>query len=36
MSKLGGGWGTVPDPAGDHVLADLDRDALWHHFRTWT
>ena len=36
VTKLGGGWGTVPDPTGDHILADIDRGALWDCFRTWT
>lgn len=36
VTKMGGGWGTVADAAGDYVLADIDRDALWQHFRTWT
>jgi pyrimidine-specific ribonucleoside hydrolase len=36
VSKVGGGWGTVADENGDLVLADVDRDALWACFRTWT
>jgi pyrimidine-specific ribonucleoside hydrolase len=35
VTKLGSGWGTVADPAGDHILADIDRDALWEKFRRW-
>jgi inosine-uridine nucleoside N-ribohydrolase len=29
--KENGKWGTHPDPAGDHILVDLDRDAFWQH-----
>lgn len=36
VQKIEAGWGTVPDPAGDDVLADLDRDAFWRHISTWT
>jgi inosine-uridine nucleoside N-ribohydrolase len=35
VTKLGGGWGTVADEAGDLILADIDRDALWEKFRSW-
>jgi hypothetical protein len=35
VTKLGGGWGTVADEAGDLILADIDRDALWQKFRSW-
>lgn len=35
VTKLGGGWGTVADEAGDSILADIDRDALWEKFRNW-
>jgi inosine-uridine nucleoside N-ribohydrolase len=30
-----GAWGTRLDPRGDEVLADVDREALWHHLETW-
>lgn len=35
VTRIGGGWGTVADATGDHVLADIDRDALWAKFRRW-
>lgn len=35
VTKIEAGWGTVLDPAGDRVLADIDREALWDCFRTW-
>jgi pyrimidine-specific ribonucleoside hydrolase len=35
VAKIAGGWGTVADEAGDLILADLDRDALWDCFRSW-
>jgi inosine-uridine nucleoside N-ribohydrolase len=36
VAKIEGGWGTVADENGDLVLADIDREALWSHFRNWT
>jgi hypothetical protein len=36
VTKLEGGWGTVPDDQGDLILADIDRNALWFHVRNWT
>ncbi|MBA4192622.1 MAG: hypothetical protein C0467_32035 [Planctomycetaceae bacterium] len=35
VTKIGSGWGTVLDETGDHILADIDRNALWEKFRTW-
>jgi hypothetical protein len=29
-----GGWTT--EPGSDHVLADIDRERLWHHLLTWS
>jgi len=29
--RQGGNWSTKPDPNGDYVLADVDRDKLWEH-----
>jgi len=29
--KAGSGWSTSPDPDGDYILADVDRDQLWTH-----
>jgi hypothetical protein len=29
--EANGKWGTHPDPTGDHILVDLDRDAFWRH-----
>jgi pyrimidine-specific ribonucleoside hydrolase len=36
VAKIEGGWGTVADEGGDLILADIDREALWSHFRNWT
>jgi pyrimidine-specific ribonucleoside hydrolase len=35
VARIEGGWGTIADEAGDLVLADVDRDALWECFRGW-
>jgi pyrimidine-specific ribonucleoside hydrolase len=35
VTKIEGGWGTVPDAGGDLILADIDRAALWSSFRGW-
>ena len=35
VTKIDGGWGTVPDDKGDLILADIDREALWGCFRDW-
>jgi pyrimidine-specific ribonucleoside hydrolase len=35
VRKIEGGWGTVADEAGDLILADIDRAALWECFRGW-
>jgi pyrimidine-specific ribonucleoside hydrolase len=35
VEKIEAGWGTVAEEAGDLVLADIDRDALWQCFRGW-
>jgi inosine-uridine nucleoside N-ribohydrolase len=35
VRRVEAGWGTVADPEGDHVLADVDREALWACFREW-
>jgi inosine-uridine nucleoside N-ribohydrolase len=35
VSRIEGGWGTVADEAGDLILADIDREALWACFRGW-
>lgn len=32
--RMEGGWGTIPDPQGDYVLADLDHDQFWNHIRS--
>ena len=29
--KSGSGWTTVPDPNGDKILVDVDREKLWDH-----
>jgi pyrimidine-specific ribonucleoside hydrolase len=36
VTKIEGGWGTVADENSDLVLADIDRESLWGHFRNWT
>jgi inosine-uridine nucleoside N-ribohydrolase len=35
VGKIESGWGTIADEAGDLILADVDRDALWDCFRRW-
>lgn len=29
--RQGSGWSVRPDPEGDFILADIDREKLWHH-----
>jgi inosine-uridine nucleoside N-ribohydrolase len=36
VEKIEAGWGTMLEPEGDFILADVDREALWSHFRSWT
>lgn len=31
MVKIEGGWGTVIDPSGHHIIADINRHLLWKH-----
>jgi pyrimidine-specific ribonucleoside hydrolase len=35
VTRAESGWGTVLDPEGDRILADIDRDALWACFRAF-
>lgn len=34
--KVESGWSSVLDLDGDNILADIDRDKLWHHIATWS
>jgi pyrimidine-specific ribonucleoside hydrolase len=36
LTRADGGWGTVLDDNGDLILADVDREALWACFRSWS
>jgi len=30
-TKMESGWGTIPDPDGDYICADIDYNLLWSH-----
>lgn len=33
--KMESGWGTVENPTGDHILADLDHHTFWELLSNW-
>lgn len=35
-TKMESGWTTVLDPEGDHILADINYEQLWHHISSWS
>ncbi len=36
VEKYKDGWTTAVHPEGDFVLADVDRERLWHHLLNWS
>jgi inosine-uridine nucleoside N-ribohydrolase len=34
-TKMKSGWTTEANPEGDHILADIDYEALWNHLLNW-